>query len=635
MADDLEQGDPRVAQYGGASDAQAAALRQQYAPKPQTTGTAPAAPSRKQTSALDLKGMGATALQSATLGGAATVAGLLGQKQMEQSIRETEKNYRADNPMAAFGIDLAVAGATGLIPGVGEANVAKVAASGAGLVARRAATGAALGGAMGANSVSTDESAGRHISKGIEGAVVGAVGSLGLSALGSLATPLLNRMGVVGLDQARAAGAQVEKALKADGKSPQELATFLQQNPADRIADFSPRVASLIAKEGGRTQETGRALGNSIREDSAGQAGRITGGAAQAQPLGKLKAQMISDLDSLSRQMKQEYTQSKAEILPVTPELQKILDHPEVQPLLRQALKDYGAGRAAGVADLQAAPKYKVGSEIPSAALDDLQKAVGKAAQEEGPGSIRYGTLSAAQRALKDQQSGSIVNAQQLAARLGGEDSRTGLLGAQNWGHSFSLGLKSADPEQWARIKQNPEMVQYARLGALDGFEKYITNAGRMSEGALTKIADKMRDPQVEDVLGKKGANEVRKVFMNEAARQRVNASMGGGGSRQAAFTSENESRMVAHEGNVAAAKAIPGLGTAMRLAHAFKIPEKQALAMIDIATKPDGAKRLAEAGLSKTTIDRIMDTVGRSRNVAASKGVEQSSIDKRQDTSR
>lgn len=628
MADDLEQGDPRVAQFGGASGAQAAALQSQYQPKAPTAtpAAASAAPAKPKMGAGDLKGLGATALQSATLGSAATVAGMLGQKQMEQSIRDLEKNYRSDHPMAAFGVDLAVAGATGLIPGLGEANVAKVAAAGAGMVTRRAATGAAIGGAMGANSVSTDESLGKHVRAGVEGAAIGAAGSLGLSALGSLATPLLNRMGAYGVDQARAAAEQIKKALSSDGKTVEGLAQFIQKDPTARISDFSPKVASLIAKEGGRTQETNRVLGSNIREDAAGQAGRIAGGVAQAQPLGKVKAQMISDLDSLGRQMKQEYTQSKAEILPVTPELQKILDHPEVQPLFRQALKDYGAGKAAGVADLQAAPKYKVGAELPSAVLDDLQKAVGKAAQEEGTGSIRYGTLSAAQRALKDEQSGSIVNAQQLAARLGGAESGTGVLGAQEWGHGFAFGLKSADPEQWARIKQNPEQVQYARLGMLDGLEKYLTNSGRMPEGALTKIADKLRDPQVEDVLGKKGANDVRKVFMNEAARQRVNASVGGGGSRQAAFASENEERMLGHEGNVVAAKAagIPGLGTAMRLAHAFKIPEKQALAMINIASRPNGAQELAKAGLSKQTIDRIMDTVGRGRNAAAAKETEQ-----------
>ena len=651
MADDFEQGDPRTTQYGGASAEQVAGLQSRYAPPAQaSTGSAPKAadapaPGKQRLSFQDAmaqekarvtnpnapvsKDKAITALQSATFGGAATVAGMIGQKQLEHSIRETEKNYRADHPLSAFGIDLVVASATGLIPGLGEANAAKVAASGAGLVARRAGTGAAIGGTMGANSVSTDESLGKHVRAGVEGAAVGAVASLGLSALGSLATPLLNRMGAYGMNQMRAAAEQIKKALSADGKTVDDLAKYVQQNPTARISDFSPKVASLIAKEGGRTQETNRVLGNNLREDAAGQSGRVAAGVAQAQPLGKVKAQMIADIDTLKVKMKQEYTQSKAEILPVTPELQNILSHPEVEPLFRQALKDYAGGRAAGVADLQSARKYKAGAELPSAVLDDLQKAVGKAAEEEGTGSIRYGTLKAAQDSLKNEQSGSIVNAQKLAARLGGAESETGVLGAQTWGHSFAFGVKDADPAQWARFRNDPEMVQYARLGMLDGLEKYLTNASRMPEGSLTKIADKLRSPQIEEVLGKKGANDVRKVFMNEAARQRVSASMGSGGSHQAAFLEKEAERNLGHEGNVVAAKAagIPGLGTALRLAHAFKIPEKQALAMINIATKPDGAAQLAKAGVSKNVIDKIMDTIGRGRNAATAKGVEQFNI--------
>jgi hypothetical protein len=645
MADDLgstddgvtyqEPGDSRVAQYGGASSSQVAALKQKYQPASAAKPKTAPQPAKTETSALDAKGIAATALQSATLGTAATVAGALGFKQMEATIRDTEKHYRADHPLAAFGVDLAVAGATGLIPGLGEANAAKVGAAGLGLVAKRAAVGGAMGGAMGANSVSSGASGGEHVRAGVEGAAIGALGSLGLSALGTLAAPLLNRMGAVGFDASRAAAEQLKLALKKDGKSVSELAEYMRANPDGRLADFSPKVASLVGKEGGRTQGTAKALGDTLRQDASGQAERISAGVASTQPLQRTKESMIDNIEKLQTQRKDTYTLSKTESVAVTPELQRILDHPEVKPMYEHAMKDFKAGREAGISDLQAAPKPRMKdgqvTSIPSAALDDLQKAIGKAAQDEGPGSIRYGTLSAAQRAVKDQQTGNIVNAQQLAARLGGEDSKTGILGAQSWGHSYAFGMKNADIEQFRGM--NAEQKEYAKLGMVDGMEKYINDAGRMSEGALTKIADRMRDPQLVEVLGDKNANDIRKVFMKEAARQRVSSEVSKGGNHQAEFHTENEARMASHGVNVAASKAIPGLGTALRLAHEFKIPEKQALAMIDIATKPGGIQRLKDAGVSKQAVDRIAD-FARARNVASSKVTEQSNLNAQRDDS-
>lgn len=539
--------------------------------------------------------------QSLTFGFGADLDGAIFGKQAEHVTRQMQKDYDHDNPLAAFGIDLAAAAVqSAAIPTVGVSGVA-------GAVGRLVTGGAAMGALQGAGQGGDAATRGMAATKG---AAVGGVlgGAAGYAA--KIAKPALEKMGAI--DASKGAFEKVKMALKSEGKTMEDLQNFLKTNPDARAADFSPKVAEAVGKAGGVTNKTSQALGTATREDAEGQSGRIGGEVSQGQPLDKVKQQMIDDLGNLSKQTKSAYTASKAEIAPITPELQKTLDHPEVAPLLAKALKDYGGARKAGVADVANTPKYKAGSEIPSAVLDDLQKSIGNAAQEEGTGSIRYGTLKAAQQAIKDQQSDVTKGAQGLAARMGGDSPTagnaygSGVIGAQEFGHAFAFGLKKADTAAWDKIKGNPEMVQYARLGMLNGLDEYLAGNSRMTEGSLTKIADKLRTPEVEKVLGPKGANDVRKVFEKEAARQRVTADMSKGGNRQAAFHEENESRMASHAANV-----VGGLGhvvgTTARLLTGTGMSEKQALNIIQMAAKPGGLAKIKAGGAPKNVMDILL----------------------------
>jgi hypothetical protein len=555
-----------------------------------TTGTKP----QSTRGALDLDALGAKAYQALTFGFGADIDKAIFGKQAADTTRQLVKDYDHDNPMASFGVDLAAATIqSAAMPGVAAKGIA-------GAVGRLATGGAGIGALQGAGQGGGISDRAVNAAKG---AAVGGVVGGAANYAGSLAKPLLEKTGA--LDAAKGAFERVQSALKNDGKTMADLQGFLKANPGARAADFSPRVAEAVGKAGGTSNRTSETLGTAVREDTAGQSARISAGVQQGAPLDKVKQKMIDDLDNLQTQRQSAYTKSKTESNPVSPELQDLLAHPEVQPLFRKAIDDFNAGKSAGVSDLANAPKIKVRagrvSSLPSALLDDLQKSVGKATQEEGVGSTRYGTLSTLQRSLKEHQTGSIKEGQQLAARVGGEES--GILGAQQFGHSFAFGLKAADKEAWDRIKGNPELVQYARLGMMNGMDQYLTNASRMTEGSLTKIADRMRDPQVVEILGKKDANSVRQVFEKEAARQRVSASMQGGGNRQAAFHEEQENRFGAHAANV-----VGGfghiVGTTARLLTGTGMSEKQAMNVIQMAAQPGGITKLQAAGASKKVID-------------------------------
>lgn len=604
MADDFES--PNVAQTGGATPEQIDALRKRYMPNAgqsapvdpsgrPTTGTAP-----KKEIPFVGKEAGAKVVQSATLGWGATIADHLVSEHAGKQLRELSKNYDDAHPLAGFAIDLATTAAEAAIPGAMGLRMGGAAAGGLGMVARGAAGGAIVGGISGG---SQGQGMDRFKNAAMGSAAGGALGgAAGYAAV--LAKPIAEVLRLTSSD--KAAADAVSTALKADGKKMSDLAAFTKQNPDARIADFSPKVADAMAKAAGKTNTTARAAGDVVRADKDSQLGRLTQGVNDASPLAKTKQDMIDNIDKLSTQRKDTYTLSKTESTAVTPELQRILDHPEVAPLFKQATKDFGAGKTAGIADLQTAPKLSYKGDqlqsVPSALLDDLQKAVGKAAEDEGVGSIRYGTLSAAQRALKGEQTGNIKNAQQLAARLGGADSNSGILGAQQFGHQYAFGLKTADIEDFRKF--TPEQKEYARLGMLDGMEQYLTNAGRMTEGSLTKIADKMRDPALEEVLGPKAANDVRKVFAKEATRARVSANVEKGGNRQAAFNEENDKRMLAHGANVALGGLGHVAGTVTRLLTGHGMSEKQALSVIQIAGQPGGLLKLQQMGADKRVLD-------------------------------
>jgi hypothetical protein len=605
MDDDYIPNDARVATVGQANPEQLAALRKQYATSgaPQPKDASGRAVTKnvpeKQVPDLLSKEAAAKAFQSASFGFGADIVGILTKDQNEAVIRNMAKAYDDAHPLAAMGIDLATAAAYSAIPFAGQAKAVGT----LGQIGKAAAGGALYGGLMGAGS-------GGDLWERTKAATAGVVGGAALGAggayVGKVAGPLLQKMGLASND--KQAANSIELALKKDGKTWADLVEFTRQNPGARVADFSEEVANAASKAAGTSQKTATAAGNAARSDKESQLGRLTSGVQASTPLAKARQELIDEIPKLQKQRADAYTLSKTESVEVTPELQRLLEHPEINPLFKKAVDDFSAAKSAGVADLSGAPKMAFKGEdlkrLPSALLDDLQKSVGKAAQDEGTGSIRYGTLEAAQRALKNQQTGTVIDAHALAARLGGESSETGILGAQKWGANYAFGLREADIGVFK--KMNPEQQQYARIGMLTGLEQYLTGAGRMSEGALAKIADAMRDPQLVEVLGKKAANGVRKVFTNEAARARVTQKLEQGGNKRVMFNEENEHRMLAHGANVALGGLGHIAGTGLRLLTASGMTEKQAQGIITIASQPGGLAKLQQMKMDKRLLDQL-----------------------------
>lgn len=551
-------------------------------------------PAKRTIGTLDFDALGAKAYQAATFGFGADLDRVLFGKQAEQATRQLSNLYDQQHPLAAFGVDLAMAAAeSALLPGAGKAQVAK---SGVALLGRQVAGGAAAGAAMGAGAGGDLSTRAKHAA---EGAVEGTVAALGLGAAGAVLRPLLDRLGPAGFNQVKAAADKIKRALATEGKTPQQLASFLQSNPSARVVDFSPKVADLVTKAADVSNSTARRLAESLRTDAEGQASRLYN---PSQPLQHVRQQLADNLDGLQRQMTAQYRSAYAEVTPLTAELRAALDHPDVRPLVDEVLSDYRKLRANPNSAAAQAPRYRVGEEIPTAVIDDLQKRVSRAASDKDAiGTMKAGGLQAAHAALKDAQPASLDAAQRLAATVGGEASETGILGAQQWGAQFAFGMKSAPIEQWRAM--NPLQREYARIGMTDGLERYLREHPRMPEGVLNKIGDKMNDPQIREVLGDRTANQIKKAFRTEAARARVSDQMARGGSRRAAFEEENAERIVGHGLNVVGGGAI---GSWLRLAKAKSLTEPQAQQIIDIAAKPGGMQRLRMAGLDKNLLDSL-----------------------------
>ena len=572
-------------------------------------GTTPPAPQPGKTSAFDPAAAGAKLYQSMTFGFGADLDRMLFGKQAEDATRQLEKNYDKDHPLASAGMDLAVGIVQGAATGGGS-----VLAGGVKGIAKGAAIGGGLGALSGAGSGGTLE---QRAGKALDQGAVGAVGGAAFGALGTILKPLADRAGKIGFNVNNQSAQAIDAALKSDGKSLVGLSSFLRQNPNARIADYSPKVADLVGEAGSSSQGGARALGTAIRQDVAGQQERLQN---PSSPLQHVKDQFAANLGQLEKDRKAAYDTAYSEVTKLTPELKDALAHRDVAPLVDDVLSDYAQLRKrAGSAPSQA-PKYKVGEEIPTAVVDDLQKRLGDMARDPAAvGKMKAGALQAAQSALKDAQPASLDRAQRLAAKVGSESQESGIIGAQVWGGQFAYGLKSADITRWRNM--NPLEKQYARIGMTDGMERYLLDAGTMGETKLRNIGEKMgKDPVIREVLGDKEANQIKKVFIKEADRMRTSTTMASGGSRRAQWKEEDMGRMLAHGANVAA-----GLGhisgTAVRVLKQLGMSEDVAKRVIDTATKPGGLAQLQKDGMSKNMLDKVAAVVSQNRVGGAATG--------------
>lgn len=570
-------------------------LNEMYGIKP-PTGAAPQKP--QEPGIADPASVGAKVLQSATFGFGADVAGAVFGKQSEVAIRGLEQNYDKAHPLASMGIDLAVGIAQAAATGGGS-----TALTGAKAIAKGVAMGAGYGALSGAGSGgSLEDRADKALKQGAVGAVAG--GALG--AVANAAKPLAEKMGFFSSDKAGAE--KIMAALKKDGKTPQELESFMKQNPDARIADFSPAVADLAGEAGGSTQKAARTLGTNVREDVSQQQGRLQ---TQSTPLQNVKDQYAANLKGLEQQRKQAYDTAYSEVVPVSPELKAALSHPDVEPLVKQALSDYATKRMNPKDIVSQAPKYAVGKELPTAVIDDVQKALGDAARDPAAmGKMKAGAFQTLQGLLKDTQPATLDRAQRLAAMVGGEESKSGIIGAQTWGSQFAFGLKTADIQQWRSM--DPLQKQYARIGMTDGMERYLTDAGSMGEARLRKIGEKLgSDPQIREVLGDKEANQMKKVFIKEADRARTSQTMASGGSKRAQWQEDDMDRKLAHMANVGIPGAHSVVGTAVRVLKSMGMPEARSIAIINQASKPGGLAALQKAGMDQKTLDKVAQLVG------------------------
>lgn len=550
---------------------------------------------------LDPKSVGAKTLQSATFGFGADAAGLVFGHQAESAIRDLEKGYDKAHPLASMGIDLAVAVAEGSLTG-GTSGLVSGGLKG---VAKASAMGGAFGALHGAGQGGTMEQRGERALN--EGAV-GAAGGAALGAVGSALKPLGERLGKMGFSAERGGAQAIQAVLKKEGRTPQELESFMRQNPQARIADFSPAVADLVGEAGGISQKSARTLGTSVRDDMSAQQGRLQG--APSSPLAHVKQTMLDNLKDLQANQKKAYDTAYSEVTPLTPELKAALDHPDVKPLVQDTLDDYRKLRMRASSAPAQAPKYKVGEEIPSAVVDDLQKRIGDMARDPAAiGKMKAGALQTAQSMLKAAQPATLDRAQRLAATVGSVDQKSGITGAQDWGHQFAFGLKDADIEQWRAM--NPLQRQYAALGMTSGMERYLSAAGSMGEKRLRDIGDRLgKDAEIREVLGPKEANQMKKVFIAEADRARASVTMASGGSKRAQFKEEDVGRGVAHMANVGIPGAHSVVGTGVRVLKSLGMPEERAIAIINTATKPGGLAQLQKQGLDKGTLDRVAKLV-------------------------
>lgn len=558
----------------------------------------------------DIAGATAKTAQSATFGFGADVAGAVFGKQSEVAVRQLETNYDKEHPLASMGIDLAVGIAQGAATGGGSAVVS----GGIKGIVKGAALAGGMGALSGAGSGGTmEQRAGKALDRGL----VGAAGGAAFGALGSALKPLADRAAKMGFNIYNQSAQAIQAALRSDGKTMQQLASFVRQNPEARIADFSPKVADLVGEAGSSSQGGARELGTAIRQDVSGQQARIQ---TQSSPLQHVKAQMAANLQQLTQDRKAAYDVAYSEVTKLTPELKEALAHRDVAPLVDDVLSDYRQLRKNTSSAPAQAPKYKVGEEIPTAVVDDLQKRLGDMARDPAAiGKMKAGALQAAQSALKDAQPASLDRAQRLAARVGSEGQESGIVGAQIWGGQFAYGLKSANIEHWRGM--NPLEKQYARLGMTDGMERYLLDAGTLGESKLRNIGEKMgKDPMIREVLGAKEANQIKKVFITEADRMRTSTTMASGGSRRAQWKEEDMGRMLAHGANVAA-----GLGhvsgTAVRVLKQLGMSEAVATRVIDTATKPGGLAQLQKDGMSKNMLDKVAAIVSQNRIGGAATG--------------
>ena len=260
--------------------------------------------------------------------------------------------------------------------------------------------------------------------------------------------------------------------------------------------------------------------------------------------------------------------------------------------------------------DVAKARKFKVGSEIPAAVLDDTIKGVGNLMKTEGTGSLKYGALQSVQNNLKAEVSGTLGAARAMNARLGKEGTDTGIHGAQSLGWGWVKGWKGVDVSK-AMANYSDEQRKYVAVGAINSLEDYLTHAAQMGPVRMKEIATNLKSSESKAVLGAKVANEAHRVFQKEADRMRVNSKIASGGKNLDDDAAGDALTHVAAHGIAHAT----GLGYAARVAMNFLkgtgMAESQAKRVVDVAMTPGGMAKLKAEGWPRNVLERLYKLKG------------------------
>ncbi|MDR5758197.1 hypothetical protein [Caballeronia sp. LZ035] len=619
--------------------------------------------------------VGSKVLQSATLGGGADAlhAMKLINDDTYKTIKAESSQFDHDSPWAAAGIDLAVAAITMAIPGVdavtGGKAIASVGKLGARLAAENIPGAARLGGAIADTAVGRTVAGGANLAGkaldstagkgarygGIQGAVSGAAdagegnrmqgavqGALPGAAQGALiggaAGVVANRLGgrtIAGkLAPEGVSGTEIARALAKDGVTQAQVDNFLKLNPGARMVDFPSRsLQGLVAKAAGTSEGAAERAGAHLDADAANRQGRLvrnTGDVMADQAPGtvglgmkpgnldRARKEALDNVKDLTDKKNDLYSQSRQEIIPVSPELKKLLDHPEIKTVYRDSMDNYHTLRKSDPSsDVAKAPKFKVGSEVPAAVLDDTIKGVGKALKQEGTGTLRYGALQSLQNNLKAEVSGTLGAARAMNARLGSETNNTGIHGAQSLGWGWAKGWKGIDVQKMM-ANYTDEQRKYVAVGAINSMDEYLTHAAQLGPTRMKEIAANLKSAESEAILGPKVAGEAYRVFAKEASRMRTNSKVASGGK---GLDDEKVGDVLSHVAVHGIAHAT-GLGFAGRMAlNALKgqgMTEGVAKRLIDRAMAPGGMKSIRSEGWPRKVVEALYRAQGDATGTAA-----------------
>jgi hypothetical protein len=170
--------------------------------------------------------------------------------------------------------------------------------------------------------------------------------------------------------------------------------------------------------------------------------------------------------------------------------------------------------------------------------------------------------------------------------------------------------LKKADVETFRNF--SPLEQAHARLAALDGMDKFLQNKGAIGEKGLNDIARGFKtNADIQEVYGPANSRRLAEIFGHEANRQRTNARMVSGGSKEA----DSGAQMADVATHVAASAVGHGMGhAALSVVKALTntgLSKRQAEIMIDMASKPGGFQNLKASGISQKRLNALMSIRG------------------------